>query len=85
MCMSTLSRRLQILIDEGRYQRLVAQARRTNLSVGAVVRQAIDALLPSDAEQREQAARILLQAPQIDVPDPIELKRELEEIRDRHL
>lgn len=80
-----LSRRLQILIDEERYQRVVAEARRTNLSVAAVVRQAIDALLPSDAEERERAGRTLLEAPQIDVPDPEQLKRELEEIREGRL
>jgi len=76
-----LTRRLQVLLDEERYARLAAQAARTNLSVAAVVRAAIDAAFPVDAGERETAAQALLSAAQIDVPDPDELKAELDEIR----
>ena len=49
MCM--LTRRLQVLLDEERYARLAAQAARTNLSVAAVVRAAIDAAFPVRAAE----------------------------------
>lgn len=79
--MHMLTRRLQVLIDEGRYARLSAEAARTNLSVGEVVRRALDRALPSTEEERERAFEMILNAPQIEVPDPEELRAELDEIR----
>ena len=63
--MHMLTRRLQVLIDEGRYARLSAEAARTNLSVGEVVRRALDRALPSTEEERERAFEMTLNAPQI--------------------
>ena len=40
--MSMLTRRLQVLLDDSRYQRLEAAARRRRVSVATVVREAID-------------------------------------------
>lgn len=80
MCMA-MERRLQILLDEERYKRVRAHARERRMSVGAVIREAIDRSIPTDAARRRAAARAILAAPKMHVPDPEELKRELEEIR----
>jgi predicted CopG family antitoxin len=76
-----LTRRLQILIDEERYERLERAARKGNRSVAAVIRDAIDLAYPPGLEERRKAAEAILTAPQIEVPDVEELKEELEAIR----
>jgi hypothetical protein len=82
MCM--LDRRLQILIDDGRYRRLEAVARERRLSVAAVIRDAIDAALPADLAKKERAAAALLAAEPMPVPDTVEeLKAEIDEARSR--
>jgi hypothetical protein len=82
--MSMLERRLQILIDEHRYRRLVARARERNSSVAAVVRDAIDKLLPGDADRKRRAAQELLAAEPMPVPDTVEeLKAEIRAARVR--
>lgn len=82
-CMCMLSRRLQILLDERQYARLAAYAEEQNLSVGAAVREAIDKAVPSTVSARETAARRILAADAMPVPDPGELRRELGELRGR--
>ncbi len=47
-----LDRRLQILLDETRHQRVVALARARGVSVATVVREAIDRGLPALADRR---------------------------------
>jgi len=81
MCM--LSRRLQILLDEERYQRLSSEATRSGLSVGALVRKAIDRAFPAGSDRRARAARAILSADPMEVPEPAELRRELEDARGR--
>jgi len=76
-----LERRLQILLDDGRYRRVAAAARERKTSVAAVIRDAIDQALPVDLERKRRAAQELLAAEPIPVPDIDELKRELDEIR----
>lgn len=77
-------RRLQILLDEQRYQRVAAEARRRGISVASVIREAIDRGLPANAARRQAAADRLLAAPDMPVPvDPSELKAELETLRGR--
>jgi len=44
--MSTLERRLQLLLDQERYERVAAEARESGRSVNAVIREAIDAHYP---------------------------------------
>jgi hypothetical protein len=79
-----LDRRLQILIDDGRYRRLEAVARERRLSVAAVIRDAIDAALPADLAKKERAAAALLAAEPMPVPDTVEeLKAEIDEARSR--
>lgn len=80
MCM--YERRLQILLDDGRYRRVEAAAREQRISVAAVIREAIDVALPVDLERKRAAARRILEAEPIPVPATVEeLKRELDEIR----
>jgi hypothetical protein len=75
-------RRLQILIDDGRYRRLEAAARERRLSVAAVIRDAIDVALPADLGKKQTAAKALLAAEPMAVPETIdELKAELDELR----
>lgn len=80
MCM--FDRRLQILLDEGRYRRLEAVARERRLSIAAVIRDAIDVALPPDLEKKRRAADAILAAKPMQVPERVEdLKAELDEIR----
>lgn len=79
--MSMLSRRLQILIDEERYERLAAHARERGVSVAEVVRGAIDRFVPVASRRKQRAADRILAAEPMPVPEPDELKRELEEAR----
>jgi hypothetical protein len=77
-----LERRLQILIDDARYRRLVARARERDTSVSAVIREAIDLAIPDDAAKKRAAGRAILASEPIPVPETIEeLKAELDEIR----
>ena len=78
-----MTRRLQVLLDERQYARLAAHARERRISVGAAVREAIDRTLPSTAGERQAASRRLLSAKPMPVPDPRELRRELDELRSR--
>lgn len=82
MCMA-LDRRLQLLLDEDRYQQVAALARDRGSSVAAVLREAIDRGLPSADRQRAAAARRILTAEPMPVPDAPELAEKLEELRGR--
>jgi hypothetical protein len=80
--MLMLDRRLQVLVDEERYRRLEAEARRRRTSVAQVVREAIDSVLPADVARKRAALKEILEAEPMPVPeDPADLKRELDEIR----
>lgn len=80
--MHMLDRRLQVLLDEDRYRRLEAEARRRRTSVAQVVRDAIDSVLPADVARKRAALKEILEAEPMPVPkDPADLKRELDEIR----
>jgi len=74
-------RRLQILIDDERYRRVVAAARDRGSSVAAVIREAIDAALPADLAKKRTAAKAIFAAKPMPVPDVDELKRELDDVR----
>lgn len=81
--MSMLARRLQVLIDEQRWERLQSEAHRRKVSVGTVVREAIDERYPPTAERRAAALQAVLDTEPIPVGDITELKRELNAIRSR--
>ena len=61
--MTGLHRRLQVLVDDQRYERLRDVAERTGAPVGELVRRAIDHEFPGHDEARAEAARRLLAAP----------------------
>jgi len=83
MCM--YSHRLQILLDDGRHERITRVARERGVSVATVVREAIDRGVPGADKRRRAAARSLLEAPDMSVPDdPAVLREELEELRGRY-
>lgn len=70
MCMSVLEKRMQILLDQQRYQRLEKEAERRGQSVGATVRDAIDLLFEQQSSSRMAARRSLLRTPLSDAPEP---------------
>jgi hypothetical protein len=79
-----LEHRLQILIDDQRHQRIVQVARERGVSVATVVREAIDRGVSGPSARRVAAGRRLLDAPDMPVPEPFELRAELEALRGRH-
>jgi hypothetical protein len=81
--MSMLDRRLQVLIDEDRWTRLDREASRRGVSVAVLVREAIDRRFPGDMDARRAALQAILDAAPMEVPEPRDLRRELEAIRGR--
>lgn len=60
-----LNRRLQVLVDDARFERLAEESKRSGAPVGELVRRAIDHEFPASGEQeeRERAGRLLLAMP----------------------
>lgn len=81
--MHMLEKRLQILLDEARWKRLASHASERNVSVGAVVREALDRAIPATRDERRAAARRILSAKAMPVPRPDALRNELDELRGR--
>lgn len=77
MLMSTLSRRLQILLDDERYARLEREAAERGAPVAAVVREAIDRMFAGGTTGRREAGDRLLRAQPMPVGDWDELKEEI--------
>ncbi|MBW8060426.1 MAG: ribbon-helix-helix protein, CopG family [Solirubrobacterales bacterium] len=80
--MHMLTRRLQVLVDDDRYERLARESERTGAPVGELVRRAIDHEFPqvgSRRGERERAGRELLAMPPPPGPEPDweEQKREM--------
>ncbi|MBK8868719.1 MAG: hypothetical protein KBF43_06515 [Dermatophilaceae bacterium] len=60
--MSVMERRLQLLLDHARYERVEAEARRSGRSVAAVIREAIDVRFADEGDTaRASAAQLLVQ------------------------
>jgi hypothetical protein len=78
-----LERRLQILIDEERHRRISAVAHARGVSVATVVREAIDRGLSAPDSRRQAAGRRVLDAADMAVPEPPELREELDALRGR--
>jgi len=78
--MATMTRRLQLLLDEGRYIRLERRAKRRGTSVAAVIREAIDTTFPDEDLDRERAVQFLLDAEPMPIEDWPVLKREIDEL-----
>jgi hypothetical protein len=81
--MSMLNERLQVLIAREQRERLEREAARRGASVAALVREAIDLTFPPTLSRRRDAADVLLAADPMPVPDPAELRDELDELRGR--
>lgn len=81
--MLMLTRRLQILVDDERYQALERAARDRRVSVATVVRDAIDRDLAGPGLRRAEAGRRLLDAAPMDVGPVDDLLGELEALRGR--
>jgi hypothetical protein len=80
-----LDRRLQVLIDEDRWSRLEHEAERRGVPVAVLVREAIDERFPGGAGERQAALQSILDAEPMAVPEPDELRDELDAIRGRRL
>ena len=80
MCMS-LTHRLQLLLDEERFERVSRSAREQGVSVASVIRRAIDASLAPEDRRRRAAARLVLEAEPMEVPPVDALLDELDEVR----
>ncbi len=78
-----LDRRLQVLIDEDRWTRLEREACRRGVPVAVLVREAIDERFPALAGERRAALQAVLDAEPMDVPEPAQLRQELDSIRSR--
>lgn len=82
--MHMLSRRLQVLLDDERYERLARRAAERGTSIGMLVRDAIDATYPTVDPEKRAAADAILAAEPMPVPvDPADLKREIAETRSK--
>lgn len=75
--MAALTRRLQVLLDDARSDRLQRESARTGAPVGALVRAAIDRMYPPHPDDRKAAAERLLAAPAMPVEDWSQMKRQL--------
>jgi len=87
--MHMLNRRLQVLVDDERYERLTRESERIGAPVGELVRRAIDHEFPALASDRAAAARALLAMPpppgEGPEPDWEQQKQEMQDERARKL
>jgi hypothetical protein len=81
--MCVYSHRLQLLLDDERFERVNALARERRTSVAAVIRKALDRGLPAGPARRSAAAQRILAAPPVAVGDPDDLRVELDQLRGR--
>ena len=72
-----LDHRVQILLDEDRYQKIAREAERRGVSIAAIIKAAIDQLLPDVARRRAAIAAILADETMPVPADPADLRREL--------
>lgn len=77
------TRRLQVLIEDEQWARLEAVAAERHVSVGSLVRDAIDLAVPGGQDERREAAGAILAAEPMPVPEPGELRGEIEDLRSR--
>lgn len=78
-----LEHRLQLLLDDERHRRITAVARERGVSVATIVREAIDRGVADPASRRRSAGRRLLDAADMPVPAPADLREELDAVRAR--
>jgi plasmid stability protein len=73
----TLTRRTQLLLDDELHRRLRETAAQRGISMGALMREAIEEKLASVQDERSQAIQELLEAEPMPVEDWPIMKREL--------
>jgi predicted transcriptional regulator len=78
-----LGHRFQILLDDERYERITSLARDRKVSVATVIREAIDRGLPAPPGRRAAASERILAADPMPVPQPADLRVELDDLRGR--
>ncbi len=78
-----LEHRLQILLDDERHRRILAVAKERGISVASVVREAIDRGVSNPDARRRSAGRRLLDAEDMAVSTPADLRTELDQLRSR--
>lgn len=83
MRMRRLDHRVHLLLDERRHRKIAIEAKRRNVSVAEVIRDAIDRMPASD-DVRRTAIEFILAAPPMPVPDdPADIRRELDAEHER--
>jgi hypothetical protein len=83
MLMATLTRRLQVLIEERRFAQLEHIARERGTTVAALVREALDQVYSQQPLTPQAAAERFLAREPIDVGTWYDAKREIEDSMDR--
>ena len=77
MHMAILSRRVQILLDDERWDRLERESERTGLPVAQLIRDAVDTRFGSNLPARRAAFAKILAVPPMPVDDWDVMKEEL--------
>lgn len=80
-----MTRRLQVLLDEGRFARLERLARKRKTSVATLIREAVDVAFPEEVVTREEAGRRLLDAEPVAFGDWASVKAEIDAMYERGL
>ncbi|MDR0592517.1 MAG: hypothetical protein LBG60_04520 [Bifidobacteriaceae bacterium] len=75
--------RLQVLIESDQRERLERVAAARGVSLGALVRDAIEIVYPAGSDVRARRAAAILAAAPMEVPDPTPLRAELDALRGR--
>jgi len=83
--MATMTRRVQVLLDDERYERLASLAEQGGASVGALIRAAIDKAYPDRGVDRAQAAARFLASVEKHPMEAVDWELEKSQIRDELL
>lgn len=75
--MSTMTRRLQILVDEPRYALLERESERTGMSIAELVRDSVDRVYGVDRAARRAALDSILAEPPMPVEDWGDMKQDM--------
>jgi len=85
MRMRNLHRRVHLLLDEPRHRKVAIEAKRRQVSVAEVIRDAIDRM-PANEDIRRSAIDFILALEPMPVPDdPADLRRELDAEHERRV
>lgn len=76
-------RRLQVLVESEQYRRLADAAASRGVSVATVVREAVGHYLDAGPDDVRDAVDRVLAADAMDVPEPEDLRAELDDLRGR--